>query len=86
MAVNLELTAEIEASLRAQAHEHGLTLKAYIAKVLKERSLRAHPSSNRPTPKKQRRKSLAQLFAESPLKGLELKFARDSDTGRPLPL
>jgi len=26
-------------------------------------------------------KSLAQLFAESPFKGLELEFERDSDTG-----
>ncbi len=29
------------------------------------------------------RKSLAQLFAESPFKGLDLKLERDSDTGRP---
>ena len=88
MAVKLELTAEIEASLTAQAHENGLTLQAYIAKVLRERSTRPHPSSNRPARKKRppRRKSLAQLFAESPLKGLDLKFERDSDTGRPLQL
>lgn len=32
------------------------------------------------------RKSLAQLFAESPLKGLDLKFERDSDPGRPIKL
>lgn len=28
------------------------------------------------------KKSLAQLFAESPLKGLDLEFERDPDTGR----
>jgi hypothetical protein len=32
------------------------------------------------------RKSLAQLFAESPLKGLNLKFERDPDAGRPVGL
>ena len=32
------------------------------------------------------RKSLAQLFAESPFKGLDLKFERDADTGRPVKL
>jgi Arc/MetJ-type ribon-helix-helix transcriptional regulator len=31
-------------------------------------------------------KSLAQLFAESPLKGLELTFERDKDIGRPVRL
>jgi uncharacterized protein (DUF2267 family) len=29
------------------------------------------------------RKSLAQLFAESPFKGLDLDFERDADTGWP---
>lgn len=32
------------------------------------------------------RKSLAQLFSESPFKGLNLKFERDPDTGRPVKL
>lgn len=32
------------------------------------------------------RKSLAQLFAESPLKGLDLKIERDRDEGRPVGL
>jgi hypothetical protein len=32
------------------------------------------------------RKSLAQLFAESPFKGLDLRFERDPDTGRPVKL
>jgi putative addiction module CopG family antidote len=32
------------------------------------------------------RKSLVQLFAESPLKGLDLKFERDKDMGRPVGL
>ena len=32
------------------------------------------------------RKSLARLFAESPFKGLDLKFERDADTGRSVEL
>jgi hypothetical protein len=32
------------------------------------------------------RKSLAQLFAESPFKGLSLDFERDPDTGRSIEL
>ena len=32
------------------------------------------------------RKSLAQLFAESPWKGLDLKIERDPDWGRPVEL
>lgn len=32
------------------------------------------------------KKSLAQLFADSPFKGLDLKFERDPDTGRPVSL
>jgi hypothetical protein len=88
MAVKLELTTKIEANLIAQAQEHGLTLKAYITKVLRERSTGTDLSHKRTVRKKRLpgRKSLAQLFAESPLKGLDLKFERDSDTGRPLPL
>ncbi len=38
--------------------------------------------SNRPAG----RKSLAQLFAESPLKGLAIDFERDPDPGRPVDL
>jgi hypothetical protein len=32
------------------------------------------------------RKSLARLFSESPLKGLDLTFERDTDMGRPVGL
>jgi hypothetical protein len=41
------------------------------------------------TPKRWRpesRKSLAQLFAESPFKGLDIDFERDPDHGRDLDL
>ena len=76
--MKLELKPEIEAGLLAQAHARGLSLEAYLAEVLAT----AAATKARPTG----RKSLAQLFAESPLKGLDLKFERDPDAGRPVKL
>ena len=34
--------------------------------------------------RKQDRKSLARLFSESPLKGLDIEFERNQDSGRPV--
>jgi hypothetical protein len=77
MTVKLELKPEIEAGLSAQADARGLSLEAYLDQVLQ----------NAAAPKRSTgRKSLAQLFAESPLKGLDLKFERDPDMGRPVKL
>lgn len=76
--MTLELKPEIEAGLLAQAHARGLSLEAYLDEVLKG----AAAAEPQPTS----RKSLAQLFAESPLKGLDLKFERDQDMGRPVKL
>ncbi|HVZ87358.1 MAG TPA: hypothetical protein VHG72_10340 [Polyangia bacterium] len=76
--MKLELKPEIEAGLLSQAHARGLSLEAYLAEVLET----AAATKTRPDG----RKSLAQLFAESPLKGLDLKFDRDPDAGRPVKL
>jgi hypothetical protein len=76
--LKLELKPEIEAGLLAQAHARGLSLEAYLDEVLKS------AAATKPRPAS--RKSLAQLFAESPLKGLDLKFERDQDMGRPVKL
>jgi hypothetical protein len=75
--VKLELKPEIEAALLARAQARGLSLEAYLDQVLQNAT-----SSKRPAG----RKSLAQLFAESPLKGLNLNFNRDPDIGRPVKL
>ncbi len=77
MTVTLELKPEIEAGLVAQAHARGLSLEAYLEQVLQ-----SAVAPNRP----EERKSLAQLFADSPFKGLDLNFERDFDTGRPVKL
>jgi hypothetical protein len=55
-------------------------LEAYAEKLLSERA------ASTAKPRAHGRKSLARLFAESPLKGLDLKFERDPDMGRPVKL
>jgi hypothetical protein len=75
--VKLELKPEVEAALMAQAHARGLSLEAYLDQVLLDVTSSKWPAG---------RKSLAQLFAESPLKGLNLNFDRDPDSGRPVKL
>jgi hypothetical protein len=76
--VKLDLKPEIEAGLLAQAHARGLSLEAYLGEVLViAAAAKARPAG---------RQSLAQLFAESPLTGLDLKFERDPDPGRPVKL
>lgn len=76
MTLKLELTPTVESSLLAQAQEHGLSLEAYAALVLEERSAA--------TPHRPRKKSLVELF--EPLRGLELDFSRNPSTGRPVDL
>ena len=78
--MKLELKPDIEAGLMAQAHARGLSLEAYLAEVLERASAAAKKARTAD------RKSLAQLFAGSPLKGLSLTFERDQDTGRPVKL
>ena len=77
MTMKLDLKPEIEAGLLAQAQARGLSLEAYLDQVLQDAAVSKRPAG---------RKSLSQLFAEPPLKGLDLKFERDPDTGRPIEL
>lgn len=79
MTVTLHLPPDVEAGLLAQAQTHGLPLEDYLV----DHVLRGAVETPKP---RQGRKSLAQLFAESPLKGLDLDFKRDQDTGRPVTL
>lgn len=76
--MKLDLNPDLEAALLAQARARGLSPEAYLDELLKL----AAP----PPPRLSPRKSLAQLFAESPFKGLALNFERDPDPGRPVPL
>jgi hypothetical protein len=76
--MNVELKPEIEAGLQAQARARGLSLETYLEEVLAvAAAVKERPAA---------RKSLAQLFAESPLKGQNLGFERDQDQGRAVKL
>jgi hypothetical protein len=58
-----------------------MDVPAYAATLLEQAaqpSVPEYPGNRRPT----NRKSLAQLFAESPFQGLDLDFERDPDVGR----
>jgi hypothetical protein len=73
--VKLDLKPEVEAVLLVQAQARGLSLEPYLNQVLENAASAKRPAG---------RKSLVQLFAESPLKGLAMSFDRDRDVGRPV--
>ena len=79
MTIQVELSAETEARLAAQAAARNMDVPAYAATLLERAALPAAQESQdrnaqsvhqRPAG----RKSLAQLFADSPFKGLDLDF------------
>jgi hypothetical protein len=76
--VKLELSPDVEAGLLSQAQMEGLSLEAYLEQLLRRVVQKPRRRHDKP--------SLARLFAESPLKGLDLKFERENDTGRPVSL
>jgi len=90
MTIQVELSEETEARLAAQAAAHSMDVPAYPATLLERAALPTHDSEGSTTrPMRQRpagRKSLAQLFADSPFKGLDLDFERDPDLGREIAL
>jgi len=89
--IQVELSAETEARLAAQAAARSMDVPAYAATLL-ERA--AHPATHESQDRANRsvrqrpaaRKSLVQLFADSPFKGLDLDFERDPDLGREIAL
>ena len=83
MTIQVELSAETEARLAAQAAARRMDVPAYAATLLERAAHRTtQPMRQRPVG----RKSLAQLFAESPFRGLNLDFERDPDIGREIAL
>ena len=71
--------------LIARAIQAGIILTAEDALEIAVDTLRDRLSSSEPK-RSAGRKSLARLFAESPLMGLNLTFERNPDTGRPVKL
>ncbi len=82
MTVTLILPPDVEQAYLAEAQAKGVPLDTLIRDLVVTHTPAKSAISKRPGG----RKSLVQLFAESPLKGLDLKFERDPDTGRPVEL
>jgi hypothetical protein len=80
MTIHVELSAETQARLAAQAAARSMDVPAYAAILLE------HAAQESTVQRNAGRKSLAQLFAESPFKGLELDLEREADFGRDIAL
>ncbi len=87
MTIQVEISPETEAWLAAQAAAQSVDIPTYAASLIEQaKHPVAFPSKNpiaaaegqRPNGKK----SLAQLFAESPFRGLNLAFEADRSVGR----
>ncbi len=87
MTITVDIRPEVQAELARQAAANGRAIEAYAASLLEEAVHlpdAAHPPARRKRPLG--RKSLVELFAESPLRGLDLDFSRNKSTGRPVDL
>jgi len=85
MTITVDIRPEVEAELARKAAARGVDVPAYVATLIEQ----AGQPEDAARPKYQRsagRKSLAQLFAESPFAGLDIDFERDPDTGRDIEL
>ena len=74
MTMTVEIRHEVQAELARQAAAIGRTVEAYAARLLEDA---AHLPSAHPAPPA---KDMVELFA--PLRGLNLDFERDRNTGR----
>jgi hypothetical protein len=79
MTFTLNLNAEIEQGLLAQAQARGVSLDDYLREIV-TREVRLTSPGAAP------RKTLLEFFRESPLVGLELEFERGNDLGRDITL
>jgi len=82
----LSLESYLDQVLRSAAVERASAVLPTQAEAIGRAKDLAERGEIHPHKRPRGRKSLAQLFAESPLKGLDLKFERDADTGRPVTL
>jgi hypothetical protein len=76
MTITLDIRPEVQDELARQAAVRGLGVGVYAANLLEEA---AQAVSTKTSPRAEA-KDMVQLFA--PLRGLNLDFARDRDTGR----
>jgi len=80
MTITLEIRPETQDELARQAAAHGLGVVAYAASLLEEAAQAASVKPTSPAAAK----DMVELFA--PLRGLNLDFERDRDTGRDIEL
>lgn len=78
MTITVDIRPEIQAELAKQAAARGRAVESYAASLLEEA---VHRPSAQGGPAA---KDMVELFA--PLRGLDLNFERDRDTGRDLNL
>jgi hypothetical protein len=72
---------EVEAIIRSRMSAGGFqSAEEVILQALKSSPVAEAPAETQHRP--EGRKSLAQLFADSPFKGLNIDFERDADCGR----
>jgi hypothetical protein len=87
MTITVDIRPEVQAELARQAAAYGRAIEDHAATLLEEA---IHlPSDVGQSVRRKRppgRKSLVELFAESPLRGLDLDFSRNKSTGRPVDL
>ena len=81
MTITVEVSPEVEAELARKAAA-GVDVPAFVATLIEQAAQPVGPKYRRP----EGRKSLIDLFAESPLYGLDLDFSRNKSTGRPIDL
>lgn len=91
MTITVDIRPEVQAELARKAADKGMDVPAYVAGLLEQAARPELPALPDQTarPKRPRppgRKSLVELFAESPFKGLDLDFERDRDVGRDIEL
>jgi hypothetical protein len=78
MTLTLDINPSLQAELARQAAARGVGIDTYAASLLEEAVLlpAAHPAATA--------KDMVELFA--PLRGLNMNFERDRDTGRDIDL
>jgi len=80
MTITLDIRAEVQDELVRQAATQGIGVDAYAASLLEEAAIAASSKSATPLIAK----DMVELFA--PLRGLNLDFERDRDSGRDIHL
>jgi hypothetical protein len=78
MTITVDITPEVKAVLERRAAAEGRAVESYAASLLEEA---VHLPDAHPAPPV---KDMVELFA--PLRGLNLTFERDRDTGRDIDL